>query len=75
LQLKAGLLHLSVTADEFPLADIQLGIRDGAFRRTVALPPSLIGRSSVTVGLQVDRVIRDPGGRELGLVFGTIAIE
>jgi len=27
------------------------------------------------VGLQVDRVIRDPGGRELGLVFGTIAIE
>ena len=75
LQLKAGLLHLSVTADEIPLANIEFGIRDGAFRRTVALPPSLIGRSVVTVGLQVDRVIRDPGGRELGLVFGTIAIE
>ncbi len=75
LQLKAGSLHLSVTVDEFPLANIQLGIRDGAFHRTVTLPPSLIGRSVVTVGLQVDRVIRDPGGRELGLVFGTIAIE
>ena len=74
-QLKAGSLHLSVTADEIPLANIQLGIRDGTFHRTVTLPPSLIGRSVVTVGLQVDRVIRDPGGRELGLVFGTIAIE
>ena len=75
LQLKAGSLHLSLTADEFSLANIRFGIQDGAFHRTVALPPSLIGRSVVTVGLQVDRVIRDPGGRELGLVFGTIAIE
>ncbi len=75
LQLKAGSLHLSLSADEFPLANIQFGIQDGAFHRTVTLPPSLIGRSVVTVGLQVDRVIRDPGGRELGLVFGTIAIE
>ena len=74
-QLKAGSLHLSVTADEFPLANIQLGTRDGTFHRAVSLPPSLIGRSAVTVGLQVDRVIRASGGRDLGLVFGTIAIE
>jgi hypothetical protein len=74
-QLKAGSLHLSVTADEFPLANIQLGIQDGNFHRTVTLPSSLIGRSAVTVGLQVDRVIRDSSGRDLGLVFGTIAIE
>ena len=74
-QLKDGLLHLSVSADEIPLANITLGIRDSSFQRTVDLPPSLIGRPVVTVGLRVDRVVRDPGGRELGLVFGTIAIK
>ena len=74
-QLKAGDVHLSVSVDEFPLANMQIIHPEGSFHRLLTLPPSLTGQSAVTVALQVDQVIHEPGGRELGLVFGTIAIE
>ena len=32
------------------------------------------GKTAVTVAIAVDQVIHEPGGRELGLTFGTIAI-
>jgi hypothetical protein len=35
----------------------------------------LVGRPSVEVSISVDRVMHEAGGRELGLVFGTIGFE
>jgi len=72
-QLKAGPLHLLVTVDGLPLADTQIGNTENKFRRLFVVPPSLAGRESVEVAISVDRVLHEPGGRELGLVFGTIA--
>lgn len=73
-QLKAGIVHLSVSVDGIPLAAAQIG-EPGDFRRVLDLPPSLIGKPVVEVAIAVDRVTHEPGGRELGLVFGTVAIQ
>jgi hypothetical protein len=45
---------------------------DMHFRRLYDLPPSLVGSDRVEIGVSVDRVFNEPGGRKLGLVFGTI---
>ncbi len=73
-QLKAGALHLSVSVDGIPLEIAQLG-RAEDFRRALDLPPSLIGRPMVEIAIAVDRVTHEPGGRDLGLVFGTIGFQ
>jgi hypothetical protein len=74
-QLKAGPLHLSVTVDGIPLASAEIGNPELHFRRLFVMPPSLAGRDSVEVAISVDRVFHEEGGRELGLVFGTVAFE
>jgi hypothetical protein len=74
-QLKAGPLHLLVSVDGIPLAGTQIGNAESHFRRLLVVPPSLVGRDSVEVAISVDRVIHEEGGRELGLVFGTVAFE
>jgi hypothetical protein len=74
-QLMPGVLHLSVTVDGVPLADTEIGVTEIGFHRLLEVPASLAGRDTVEVALSVDRVMRDPGGRQLGLVFGTIAFE
>jgi hypothetical protein len=74
-QLKAGVLHLSVTVDGMSLGNTKIGNPESSFRRLFNMPASLIGKSSVLVEVSVDRVIHEPGGRELGLIFGTIAIQ
>jgi hypothetical protein len=74
-QLKAGVLHLSVTVDGVGLKNTNIDNPETDFRRLFDMPPELIGRAEVEVGITVDRVVRDPGGRELGLAFGMIAIE
>ena len=75
LQLNAGPLHLIVSADGIPLAGTQIAFPESNFRREFYLPPALTGRPAVEVAISVDRVIHDVGGRELGLVFGTISIQ
>ncbi len=74
-QLKAGPLHLSVSVDGIPLKNAQIDNPETDFRRLFDMPSSLTGKPAVEVAIGVDRVIHDAGGRELGLVFGTIAIE
>ena len=74
-QLKAGPLHLLVSVDGIPLAGTQIGNAESHFRRLLVVPPSLVGRDSVEVAISVDRVVHEEGGRELGLVFGTVAFE
>jgi hypothetical protein len=74
-QLKAGPLHLSVSVDGIPLEGAQIGEAESHFRRLFVVPSSLVGRSNLEVAVSVDRVFYERGGRELGLVFGTIAFE
>jgi hypothetical protein len=74
-QLSAGVLHLSVSVDGIPLPITQIGNPESNFRRLMAVPPSLVGRDSVVVVISVDRVLHDSPGRQLGLVFGTIAFQ
>jgi hypothetical protein len=78
-QLNAGGTHLSVAitvaVDGMPLGFMQIDNSESSFHRLFNLPPSLIGKPAVEVEIAVDRVIHEPGGRELGLTFGTIAIQ
>ncbi len=74
-QLKAGDVHLSVTVDGIPLGNAQIIHPESSFHRLFDMPPSLTGKTTVTVAIAVDQVIHEPGGRELGLTFGTIAIQ
>jgi hypothetical protein len=75
LQLKGGFVHLSVSVDGIPLADTKIGGTENHFRRLFDVPPSLSEKGQVTVVISVDRVVHEPGGRELGLVLGTVAFE
>jgi hypothetical protein len=75
-QLKSGPLHLSVSVDGIPLANAEIGVPETHFRRLFLVPVSLAGRDSVEVAISVDRVFHEEGGgRELWLVFGTVAFE
>lgn len=74
-QLNPGDVHLLVTVDGIPLGDAQIINPESGFHRLFDMPPSLTGKPTVTVAIAVDRVIHEPGGRELGLTFGTIAIQ
>ena len=74
-QLKTGPLHLLVSVDGIPLKNAEIDNPETDFRRLFDIPASLTGRASVEVAITVDKVFHDAGGRELGLDFGTIAIE
>jgi hypothetical protein len=75
LQLESGPLHLIVSMDGIPLTGTEISRPETSFRRLFNVPSALIGRREVEVAISVDRVFRDSGGRALGLVFGTIAID
>jgi hypothetical protein len=74
-QLKAGVLHLSVSVDGIPLESTQIGGPENGFRRLFNVPVSLVGRNTVEIAISVDRVLPGAGGRGFGLVFGTIGFE
>jgi hypothetical protein len=74
-QLKHMVLHLSVTVDGIELKNTEIDNPETSFERLFDMPPSLLGKPEVEVAISVDRVFQDPGGRMLGLAFGTIAIE
>jgi hypothetical protein len=75
LQLRGGFVHLSVSVDGIPLTETKIGGTETHFRRLFDVPPSLTGKDSVNVAISVDRVHQEPGGRELGLVLGTVEFE
>lgn len=74
-QLKAGPLNVSAAIDGIALAPAKINGPPGEFHLVFSIPPSLIGTQRVDVAISVDRSFRDAGGRELGLVFGMIAIQ
>jgi hypothetical protein len=74
-QLQAGPLHIALSVDGMALEGAQIERGESSFRRLLAVPPSLAGRESVGLTISVDRVLHEPGGRQLGLVFVTIAWE
>lgn len=74
-QIKDGPLHLSVSVDGIPLGSTEIGNPAGDFERQFLVPPSVAGRDNVQVAISVDHVLHEPGGRELGLVFGSIGFE
>jgi hypothetical protein len=74
-QLKTGDVHLSVTVDGISLGNAQIIVPESSFHRLFDMPSALTGKATVTVAIAVDQVIHEPGGRELGLTFGTIAIQ
>lgn len=73
-QLRAGPLHLSVTVDGLPLKNAEIDNPETDFERLFDLPAVLIGKPSMEVEIAVDRAVPDAQGRELGLIFGTIAV-
>jgi hypothetical protein len=75
LQLKGGLVHLTVSVDGILLASAKIEGTEDHFRRLFDVPSSLTGQERINVDIAVDRVLREPGGRELGLVLGTVAFE
>jgi len=74
-ELNAGPLHLNVAVDGIPSGVAEIFEPGGQFRRLLSLPSALTGRRMIEVELAVDRVLKEPDGRDLGLVFGTIAIQ
>jgi hypothetical protein len=75
LQLKGGFVHLSASVDGIPLAETKICGTESQFRRLFDVPLSLTGKDSVKVAISVDHVHHEPGGRELGLVLGTVEFE
>lgn len=72
-QVKAGPLTVTVTVNGSTLPSAI--IRNSSFDLDLPLPPELVGKPEVQIGLAVSRTFRPPGeGRELGLAFGTIEI-
>jgi hypothetical protein len=73
---KAGPLHLSVTANGQKLGTITISQGDQPFAATLALPESLHGAGPLTIQISVDRVTKLPGEpRKLGVIFGKFAID
>ncbi|HWF10635.1 MAG TPA: hypothetical protein VG297_19340, partial [Bryobacteraceae bacterium] len=73
--LESGPLHISVAVDGIPLRSAEISNPENTFRRLFDVPSSLAGKQSVEISIVVDRVLHDAGGRELGLVFGTIGFQ
>jgi hypothetical protein len=75
MQLREGVLHLSVTVDGIALKGTQITDPESSFRRLFIVPPALIGKKTVQVEISVDRTTLGPDGRELGLVFNRVSIQ
>lgn len=73
-RLEGGPVRMSLSAGGFPIGQVVL-VSPGLFRREFDLPPELLGRDRLEIGLELDGTFRVPGdARELGLAFGRFAI-
>jgi hypothetical protein len=70
--LKDGPVHLMVSVSGMALPDAEICKPDVHFSRLYDLPASPEVSGNVDIDIAVDRVFNEPGGRKLGLVFGTI---
>jgi hypothetical protein len=75
-QLKAGALDVTVSVDHSTLPAVRIEPGHNAFELALPIPDRVVGKSEMTVTIEVSRVIRpasDP--RDLGLVFGVIEVK
>ncbi|MBK5291863.1 MAG: hypothetical protein JJE04_09340 [Acidobacteriia bacterium] len=73
--LAKGPLHLTVRVDGVAFAPSKIEKPDGAFELIYPLPAGLAGKEKIHVEMELDRTYVPPeDGRELGLVFGSLAI-
>ena len=70
-----GPLHLTIRVDGEPLPPVTLDQPDAEFIKDFPLPATVIGKERIHLVLELDKAVIPPGeDRELGLIFGTIAI-
>ncbi len=73
--LVGGPIRLTVAVDGRRLGTFTVTKRNEEFAFAVPIPPEIAGAPVVEVALEVDRTVRPAGDvRELGLVFGVVAI-
>ena len=71
IQLAAGPIEMTVTADGEPLGVVRITKGDARFAFDFSLPAKLIGKPSMEVGITLGHTSKIPGDqREKGLVFG-----
>jgi hypothetical protein len=70
-QAEKGVL-LRLRTGETALGEIPITAANASFEVYLALPEGFASGGPVTVELEVDRTLQEPGGRELGLAFGRI---
>lgn len=72
---KTALLNVVVSVDGAAVGQAALTKPEAVFELNFALPPQAVGKARIEVAIEVDRTFPAPsGGRELGLIFGTIAV-
>ncbi|MBM3745004.1 MAG: hypothetical protein FJW34_04320 [Acidobacteria bacterium] len=73
--LAQGPARLIVSVDGQSLGQAELRQGDAPFQLGFPLPEALVGRPTLTVRLELDRIFTPPGEtRSLGLVFGTFRV-
>lgn len=73
--LKKAPLHVTVSVDGAAVGQASLTKPDAAFELDFPLPPQAVGTARIEVAIEVDRTYVSPSdGRELGLIFGTVAV-
>jgi hypothetical protein len=72
---KTELLKVAVSVDGAAVGQAALTKPDALFELNFPLPPAAVGKAKIEVAIEVDRTFRaTPGGRELGLIFGSMAV-
>jgi hypothetical protein len=74
-QVKTRPLTVTASVDGVVVGKAQLSSPNAAFDLAFPMPAASVGKAKVEVAIEVDRTFVAPAdGRQLGLVFGTIAI-
>ena len=73
--LESGPVTLHVTASGLDVGSAVIRKPNEQFAFDFPWPPALIGRESIEIAVEVDKVLRaSSDNRELGMVFGTFTI-
>jgi hypothetical protein len=74
-QVRTAPLKVTVGVDGAAVGQATLTKPDAAFELNFPLPPQAVGKAKIEVAIEVDRTFVIPTeGRELGLIFGSIAV-
>ena len=68
-------LKVAVSVDGAAVGQAALTKPDALFELNFPLPPEAVGKARIEVAIEVDRTVVAPSTvRELGLIFGSIAV-